>query len=152
EAIGRLRPGATVAEAGAEMAALAAREAADHPEIAPRPTRVLTISAANIDDSDIVFLLILIGSALLGPVLTCANVTNVFLAAATARRRELAVRAALGAGRGRMVLGLLCETVLLGVCAAGLALLVAAWAIDFIHGGLMPSSMLATIPGWDRLG
>src|SRR5262245_46383829 len=149
--IGRLRPGASVDRASAEIAGLAAREAADHPEIAPRATRVLTLTAANIDETDVVFLFIIVGASLLVLLITCANVANVFLAAATARRREHAVRAALGAGRGRIVVGLLCETLILGVCASGLALLISAWAIDLIHE-ILPSSMHPFIPGWDRLG
>ena len=149
--IGRLGRGASVAQANAEIAALAARELADHPEIAPRATRVITLVAGNIDDTDIVFLFVVIGAALLVLLIACANVANLFLAAATARRREHAVRAALGAGRGRIVVELLCETIILGICASGLALIIAAWAVDLIHG-LLPASMHPYIPGWDRLG
>jgi putative ABC transport system permease protein len=152
ESIGRLRPDASVAQAHAEMVALDARELADHPELTPRTTRVVTINEANIDQGDRSFFFMLVGAAALVLLITCANVTNVFLAAATARRREHAVRAALGAGRGRIAAGLLVETLLLGICASGLALLFAAWGIDFIHSSLLPASFLVTIPGWDRLG
>jgi len=122
-AIGRLKPGVTIAQAQADLATIAAGLAAAHPI-----DRGVGVKLAPLADKRIgtlkPVLFMLMGAVSLVLLIACSNLANLLLARNAVRQRELAVRLALGAGRSGLVRQLLAETLLLSLIggAAGLAL------------------------------
>ena len=126
-AVGRLRPGATLAEARAELQAVAARLEQRYPaENADRGVLVDPLLDAMVREARPALLLLLwaVGVVLL---VACANLANLLLASGAARRRELAIRGALGADRVRLVRQLLTESLVLSLAGALCGLLIAFW-------------------------
>jgi predicted permease len=135
---GRLKPGVTVAQAAAEFDALGRQLAVDDPGLkdttlnliasSPIPGKILPVGP---------FLALLMAIVSIVLVIACANLAGVLLARATARRREIAVRLAIGAGRGRLVRQLLTETMLLFLLGGAAGLLLAR---------VMTSALVALLP------
>src|SRR5436190_6681571 len=132
EAIARLKPGVSIAEAQTQMTAVARALERETPERnANWGARVITLS----DELSGEFrpaLLILAGAVAFVLLIACANVANLLLARGAARQREMAIRAALGAARARVVRQLLTETAVLTVAGGAAGLLVAMWGLALL--------------------
>jgi putative ABC transport system permease protein len=132
EVIGRMKSGVELEEARAELDTISRRLEQQYPK---SNTSVL-IGAARLSD-DLVrdtkpALLILLGAVSFVLLIACANVSNLLLARAASRQKEIAVRTALGASRWRIVRQLLIESLLLAVGGGGVGLLLSIWVSRFI--------------------
>jgi putative ABC transport system permease protein len=132
---GRLKPGFSMQQASAEMRVIRRRYAIGNPELlAPEPKTEKAVTAMQ-DDlvADVRSMLwMLFGAVVFVLLIACANVASLLLARATGRSREFALRAALGAGRKRLIGQLLAESVLLSLCGGILGVLLAAWILRAI--------------------
>jgi predicted permease len=132
---GRLKPGVTLAEANAELQVLRRRYAMAHPAMldakAKTPVEVTPMKDELVADvrSMLWMLFGAVGFVLL---IACANVASLLLARATSRSREMAIRAALGAARTRLIAQLLAESVVLSVVGGALGVLLAGWCLRAI--------------------
>jgi putative ABC transport system permease protein len=148
EAAGRLRPGRTQAEAAAEIENMNAQLQRSYPDSNHnRRLMVLPIRKYLVEYETEQYLIMLLWSVAFVLLIACANVANLQFARATARLREVAVRTALGASRGRVITQLVTESVLLAIAGAAVGLLVAYWGINAIRGG-MPPEIEQYILGW----
>src|SRR5262245_24872634 len=142
----RLKPGTTVERARSEMASVMAGLARDFPASATNRAYVVRPLVDQIvGDLGPILIIVLLATALL-LLLACVNVTNLLLARGAARAREMAVRVALGAGRGRIVRQLLTESVLLALAGTAVGLLVA-----YLGVGALQRIGAATLPRLDTV-
>lgn len=148
--VARLKPGVSPAQAGAELRTMAARLAAQFPAedtgltIRIEPYRQAVVG--NVKSG----LLILMGAVGLVLLLSCANMANLLLSRATSRAREMAVRVALGARRGRIVRQVMTESVLLGFLGGAAGVLLAIGGVRLLGSFLPPE--LARIHSIDMDG
>jgi len=130
-AIGRLKPGRGAGEAARELAAIGTRLEQQYPATnRGRVFRVMGVQQFLMGDSRSRYIALLFGAVLFVLLIACANVANLQFARALGRTREVALRAALGAGRRRLMALLLTESLLLALAGGGLGLLVASWGLD----------------------
>jgi predicted permease len=135
--MGRLKPGATLEEARAALKLSANRLAQNYPDVdkdfsiqlyperlaRPEPDANATLPRVAIAFAVLAGLVLLVA---------CFNIANVLLVRANAREREMGVRSAMGAGRGRLIRQFLTESLLLSLCGAAVGLLLATWAGTFL--------------------
>jgi predicted permease len=134
-AIARLKPGISIAEARQRLDAFGRRIKAEFPgDYSPRANwtpRLIPLREDVIGQTGSL-LLVLLGAVGLVLLIACTNVAGLLLARASARQRELAVRRALGSGRGRLVRLLLAESLTLSIAGGMCGLLLAIWGVDLL--------------------
>jgi putative ABC transport system permease protein len=157
-AYGRMRPGATVGQVQAELDPVSQRIAGEYPDaqrgwvLRVQPARELFPGP-----TDRRLIMILTAVTLFGLIIACANVANLLLGKAEMRQREVSVRSALGAGRGRILRQFVTESVLLGVTGGVIGTLLSVWVIrgfssvmpavlpEVFYPKLDPGVLLATL-------
>jgi putative ABC transport system permease protein len=139
DVVARLRDGVSLAQARSDLSSIARRLFRQYkPDIDMTDSSVLKLQT-SLTASVRPALLILLGAVGFLLLVGCANVANLLLARAASRERELAIRAALGASRARLLRQFLAESLLLALFGGGLGVLVAIWGVDGLLAAAPPN-------------
>ena len=147
ETIARLKDGVTIAQAQTEMNTIAARILEQNPVTNEGLGVTVTSLRQNLSGSYHDALLILLGVVGFVLLVACVNVANLMLARATARQKEFALRAALGASRWRIIRQLLFESLLLAIAGGALGFVLSIWALH-----LLLTAIPGDLPFWMNFG
>ena len=148
-AVGRLRPGATLEQARTELDLIAARLEQQFPKENKDTGATLSELAKEVSERSRLLLVALSGAAACLLLIACANLANLLLARALNRRRELAVRTAIGAGRERLVRQLMTESLLLAGVGGALGIAVAIGSVPMLSRLVPPTLPIAESPSVD---
>jgi putative ABC transport system permease protein len=150
-AVARLKPGVSIEQARADLDAIAGRLERQYPQtnagwgVAIFPLLDHTVRQYG------QALLVLMGAVGFVLLIACANLANLTLARATGREKEMAIRAALGARRHRIIRQLLTESVVLAIIGGAAGTLLALWGVEALKSA-MPGEVVRFIPGWVKVG
>jgi putative ABC transport system permease protein len=150
QVLARLKPDISFERSRADMDGIGRRLSEQYPDTNRyHSPHVITLQESMVGDVRPA-LLILLGAVALVLLIACANVATLLLARASGRQREIAVRLAIGAGRGRLVRQMLTESLLLASIGGVAGLLLAAWSIS-VFRALLPAQFMA-VPGITQIG
>jgi putative ABC transport system permease protein len=149
--IGRLKPGVSIQSAQADIDNITARLEQQYRETnTGLGATVFPIVADTVRKYD-TGVWVSMGAVAFVLLIACANVANLMLARATGRQKEIALRAALGASRWRIIRQLLTESVIVALLGGTLGILIALWGIDALRAS-NPGDAAKFAPGWNQLG
>jgi putative ABC transport system permease protein len=144
EAVGRLKNGVSMDRANTVLSAVAARVAEEAPTVhAGRGFEAIPVRQHLVPGDVKLVVSVMMGAVLFVLLIACANIANLLLARATARQKEIAIRTALGAKRGRIIRQLLTESLVIGAIGGALGILLAVWGND-----LVMSQIPEELPNW----
>ena len=145
----RLNPGVTQEQAQSEVTALAGRSAEQYAGENQGWTGIVQNLREQLIPDDVkLVVLTMMGAVTFVLLIACANVANLMLARATARHREIAIRSAIGAGKGRIVRQLLTESVLIALMAGALGTVFAYWGLDLLTAAIPPTDAVPYYIHW----
>src|SRR5271154_3740893 len=144
DVVGRLSPGVALSQAGVEMQTITARLAAQFPQTNHGFGAHLESFREAFTGDTRLAVLVLFGAVVFVLLIACGNVANLFLVRGAARAREIALRLAFGASRGRVVRQMLTESLLLAFLGGVLGIMLGLWGISGL-GYLLPADSLQTM-------
>lgn len=148
-AVALMKPGQSIERTRSELESIAKRLEETYPATnSGYGVRVIPIRESYIGAGDQRIAIVLMSAVGFVLLIMCANLANLMLVRGAARQRELAVRSAMGASRGRLLWASLSETVLVAVPGAALGLLLSQWVVDAMMGAFPPGSL----PFWLHFG
>jgi putative ABC transport system permease protein len=145
DCIGKVKKGFSIEQARAELEAITARIAVQHPETNSGIGVHVTPFREEMVKNFKTLTLLVMGAVLFVHLIACANVANLLLARGATRAKEIGIRLALGASRRQIVRQLLAESIVLGLVGSALGLLFAVWGVD-----LMLTALPNDVPYWIR--